>query len=89
MVLPDLAQAFGRLPFEFLASAEVASEIAVGQRRGYRVATPVWASVVELAQSVGALGKSTLAAPLFLRLILSSVLQGRPGRRGIEADNPR
>ena len=52
----------GRLPFEFLAPTEVATEIAVGQKRGYRVAMPAWVSVVALAQPVGALGQSALDA---------------------------
>lgn len=62
LCLAEAVDFVGRLPFEFLAPAEVAAEIAVGQKRGYRVSLPAWVSVVALAHPVGALGQSTLDA---------------------------
>jgi predicted nucleic acid-binding protein len=62
LCLAGATEPVGLLPFEFLAPAEVASEIAAGQERGYRVAMPGWVSIVPLSQPVGALGQSALDA---------------------------
>jgi predicted nucleic acid-binding protein len=62
LCLAGATEFVGRLPFTFLAPTEVATEIAAGQKLGYRVAMPEWISVVALAQPVGALGQSTLDA---------------------------
>ncbi len=62
LCLSNATDFVGRLPFEFLAPTEVVAEIAVGEKRGYRVAMPNWVSVVSLARPVGALGQSALDA---------------------------
>lgn len=52
----------GRLPFEFVAPAQVAAEIDTGRRLGHRITMPEWISIATLERPVGALGQSTLDA---------------------------
>jgi predicted nucleic acid-binding protein len=74
LCLAGATEPVGLLPFEFLAPAEVASEIAAGQERGYRVAMPGWVSIVPLSQPVGALGQSALDA---IQLVAIDEARGR------------